>query len=78
VTLALAETEREHWARRIREDATKPPIVLARRVVQRHIDVLRERGLVTVPADHPGYRLAMEALSHEVASAILDARKGVR
>jgi hypothetical protein len=78
MTLALAETERQHWARRIAEDAKKPPIVLARQVVQRHIDVLRERGLVTVPSNHPGYRLAMEALSHEVASAILDARKGAR
>jgi DNA-binding transcriptional ArsR family regulator len=78
MTLRLAETEREHWARRIREDATKPPIVLARRVVQRHIDVLRERGLVTARPDCPGLTLAREALEHAVAAAILDARKGAR
>jgi hypothetical protein len=74
VTLALAETEREHRARRIADDATKAPIVLARRVVQRHMTELRARGLLTAPPNAAGLTLAREALEHEVASAILDAR----
>jgi hypothetical protein len=76
MTLALSETERRHWARRIAEDARKPPIVLARQLVQRHLHELRDRGLLTAPPNSAALTLAREALEHEVASAILDARKG--
>ena len=78
MTLQLAETERDHWARRIAEDAKKSPIVLARRLVQCHMAELRDRGLVTAPPNSAALTLARESLEHEVASAILDARKGAR
>lgn len=68
------EVEKERRQARIATAATKAPIILAREIVERHIGELRRRGVVTVPPTNAGLVLALEQLTHDVASAILDAR----
>jgi hypothetical protein len=70
----LPEAYRQERAARIASDATKAPIVLARILVGRHIADLRRRGLVTVKPSDPGLIMALLELSHDIASAVLDAR----
>lgn len=65
-------------AERITDDATKAPIVLARRIVERHIQELRFRHLIEVPPHTASLLLTLEQLTHDIASAILDARKAPR
>lgn len=66
-----SETARQE---RIAADATKAPIILAKQIVDRHIRELRYRHLIEVPAHTTGLVLTLEQLTHDVASAILDAR----
>ena len=72
------EIKEAHRAARIATDAAKAPIVLARFIVERHIRDLRARGLVRVTPNTPALVLALEQLTHDVASAVLDARKAPR
>lgn len=68
------EAEQERRAARIASSAGKAPIILARQVVERHIRDLRARQFITLPPNTPGLVIALEQLTHDVASAILDAR----
>lgn len=63
---------------RIAESATKPPMVLARAIVEQHIRELRAKGIVRLPPNSGALVMSLEALTHDIASAILDARKAKR
>lgn len=75
-----AEHEADEQARadRIATDAKRTPMVLARRIVQRHVQELRLRHLIDVPPHTASLVLTLEQLTHDVASAILDARMASR
>lgn len=72
------EAEKERRTARIATSATKAPILLAREVVERHIGELRRRCLIEVPPQTATLVLALEQLTHDIASAILDARMAPR